>query len=155
MEKRKSFLGDSAPIPRGILEILIRDVATKKVVKYCQFGNLIVNNFRIQEAHILAGDAVASRAINRVQFGTSGTPEAVTDSAITTPVTVNVTTTSYPTTKSVRFEGTLTSAQGNGVAFQECGLIFANSTLAARRAFAVMTKSVAFEWTIRWTLIWP
>ena len=139
--------------PSGKIEILVKDLKGN-VVDRRAFHNIIVNSFRTQEAHVLSGDGLADRVISLIQLGTDGTAETAADVGITGAVDVAVSSYTYPTTKSVQFEGTLAFGSGNGVAFREVGLLYHDTTLAARRTFAVMTKSALFSWTIRWTISW-
>jgi len=157
----KKILSDSITTkPTGHLEIQVFGVQGGKrlLLRTLDLGNLVVNNFTIQELIALCGIGLANRVIAYIEFGTNGAAEDPGDVAITPPgggpVTVPVSSYSYPYENQVRFEGTLDSATGNGETFQECGLKFLNTSpaLAARKTFPNMDKSDMFEWVIRWTL---
>jgi len=116
-------------------------------------GNLILNGMRSQQVRAIAGvGAAASYVLSHIVLGTDGTAEAVDDAAITGPVPVAVSATTYPTQTSLRVEALLDSATANGVVFQEMGLRMANGILVARKAFPAITKSSLFEWLMRWTI---
>ena len=150
----ESNVRDELKSVHGLLEIHVTNILSGKVERIVKIDNLIVSNFAAQEALALAGNTLADRVINRIQVGTSGTAPAVTDNAITGAVNVVITSTTYPTGKSIQFVGTLGSGDGNGVTYQEAGLLFNDATLAARQVFAGMAKSSAFAWTITWTITW-
>jgi hypothetical protein len=117
-----------------------------------KWSNVIVNNCRVQESRLIAGDGLATRYISQIGFGTDGTAESASDTALTAPVAVAVGTVSYPSGSSVKFEATLPSGTGNGTTFQEMGLLCVDNSLAARKAFAAMTKSSIWEWSVEWTI---
>lgn len=150
----QSNVRDELKDVHGVLEIHVRNIASGAIEQVVKIDNLIVTNFSSQEALALAGDNLASRVIDRIQVGTSGLAPAVTDNAIVGAVDIAITSTTYPTGKSIQFVGTLASGSGNGITYQEAGLLFNDATLAARQVFAGMAKSAAFEWTITWTITW-
>lgn len=146
---------DRIPQVRGRLEILRRGFGEAEWERLVDQENVIVAGFLTQEVRgIVGGGPAADYKVAYVQLGTSGVPEVAGDTVITNPVEFAVTTFSYPALKSVRFEATLAAGLGNGVVFQEAGLLFSTHVLAARKTFPGMAKSGAFEWLIRWTLTW-
>jgi hypothetical protein len=94
--------------------------------------NLIVTVGRTQMAHLLAGD-LTGKQISKISFGTGGTPPALPDTQITNPYTKNVIGSSYPAAGQVKFNWTLTTAEANGKAILEFGLICTDLTLFSRR----------------------
>ena len=144
--------------PIGSAKLTTTDVETGEVAVLLDRHNICVDNLREQEAHLLVGDGVADRWIDRVSWGTDGTAELATDIALgATAYTKLVATVTYPTTRSVKFTTTLGAAEANGMAMQEAGLILHNAApeLAARITFPVMTKSARFIWTWEWTIEYP
>jgi len=141
--------------PKGLLEIWAQDTRHPDRSSVClvRRNNLLVNNFRTQVVHALAGDLVG-RSISSIQLGSSGVTEQVTDTLITNPYSVVTTSSVELSPKTNLFVGTLGMGSGDQVEFREVGLIFANSTLAARKTFPTMIKSYPWEWTIRWTILW-
>lgn len=142
---------------RGTLTIRVRNVETQKIEKEVCLENVVVNNLRTQAAALLAGNSIADRAITRVGFGVGTAVESATDTALTNPSSgeVNVAVSpTYPTTDSVRFDGILGSAVGNGITFTEAGLLFYNVTprLAARRTFGALVKSSTVQFEVAWQL---
>ena len=139
----------------GVFQLTVRHAETNEIVLSLRRQNLIVSNFRTQILHLFGGDDIADRYIDRIQIGTNGTAEAVTDVAITAPFDVAVTAT-YPSSTSVMFSGNLAVGDGNGVTYREAGLVFHNAPvpLVARRTFDAIVKSAAFSWALSWTLSW-
>jgi len=141
---------------KGEIILTRRNVKTGQVIVN-RFRNIVVNLFRNQEARLFAGDGLATRFIDRLEFGTSGTAEAAGDTTITAPgsgpVLVAAAAT-YPTDSSVKFTATLTTAQGNGNTFHEIGLRFVDGVLATRKAFDGMAKSAMWSFSISWTIAW-
>jgi len=151
MGKQLAFVG----VPKGHVMVFERNVQTGKVRTLVEIKNLVVSNFRAQEALSLGGSDLSGRVIDEIQLGTDGTAAAVGNTGLGgSAVTISVSSYSYPATKSVQFEAVLPAASANGTVFQEAGLFHNNGTMAARTTFPSMTKSAMFEWTIRWTLTW-
>lgn len=118
-----------------------------------QDHNLVVDVARVALARLISGDAAAS-AINRIGFGTSGTAPAPADTALTDPLLKAVAAHSFPSTGQVSFTWTLTTAEGNGKAIAEFGLICADGSLFARKnRTAALAKdsdiSLSGTWTIQ------
>ena len=158
MKRKRKPMSDAVKIPKGQVTIRIRNVKTQKVEKTIKADNLIVSNFRSQVLFALAGGcggAIGDWALTRAQLGASGVAAAVTDVAITAPLVEVALTATYPSSKSIQLDGTLTAALGNGLTFQEVGLLFSGMGLAARRVFGAVVKSATFEWDLVWVLTWP
>jgi hypothetical protein len=94
--------------------------------------NLIVTAGRTQMAHLLAGD-LTGKQVTKIAFGTSGTAPALSDTQITNAFTKNLLGSSYPAAGQVKFNWNLTTAEANGKAVLEFGLICADTTLFSRR----------------------
>jgi hypothetical protein len=103
-----------------------------KAIEHVHDHNLIVTVGRTQMAHLLAGDFTI-RNVAKIAFGTSGTTPALTDTAIANAYTKNTGAATYPAAGQVQFPWTLTTAEDNGQAILEFGLICANGTLFSRR----------------------
>jgi len=125
------FIEDFTPKPtKGILEYRI--YRNGMLVEEVSEENLIVNVGRAQMAKMLGGD-FTNRNVNRVSFGTNGTEPALPDTAITNPHTKAIASIDYPGSGQVRFNWTLTTAEANGKAILEFGLLCADNTLFSRR----------------------
>lgn len=165
MKRKKSKLSDKVALPKGRLRIRIRDVKTKKITEELKFDNIIVNNFRTQTLHALAGNSLADRVLSKAQLGSNDTAAAVGDTVIDDVATpnglgapVDVTLTAdISTSKTLQLDGTLGALDGNGRTFREVGLCFHNTApnLAARQVRPPMTKAAGSEWEIQWLLEWP
>ncbi len=99
--------------------------------------NMIVNTGRLGLFQGLA--SVANKFIAKVQIGTNDTTPALTDTAITAPVDITITSqTATPTGATIGF--TIGSATGNGTTFNEFGLILADGTLFSRKSWTPINK---------------
>jgi hypothetical protein len=94
--------------------------------------NLIVTVGRTQMAHLLAGE-LTGKQVSKISFGTSGAAPALTDTQIANPYTKNLLGFTYPAAGQVKFNWNLTTAEANGKAILEFGLICTDLTLFSRR----------------------
>lgn len=101
--------------------------------------NLIVANSKQIHAKLLGG-AVTNQSITTIGFGTSGTAPTSGDTALTSPFTKAVDGVTYPASNQVQFAFSLASAEDNGVAIMEFGLITGGGTLYSR-----LTRSTALN----------
>jgi len=144
--------------PTGRVKLTATSVETGEATVLLDIPNIVVDNLREQEAHLIVGDGVADRWIDRVSCGTDGTVETAADIALGAPAyTKLIASVSYPTARSVKFTVPLLAAEANGIAVREAGLILYNAApaLVARVTFPVMTKSARFAWTWEWTIDYP
>jgi len=142
--------------PKGTLQIQVIEKATGTVVQEHTFRNIVVNNAKTQMAHLLGGDTT-NRFVNRMQFGTGTTAEAVADIALETPITpvkAAAAATETPDVYSVQFTAQLTTAEANGFPITEAGLLFGNNTLCARKVFGALNKTSDFVFQFTWTISW-
>jgi hypothetical protein len=137
MEEQKNSAGkincieDFNPKPlKGILEYRI--FRNGELVEDVREENLIVNVGRTQMAKMLAGE-FTKRNITQIAFGTSGTAPALPNTSITSPYKKAISGFEYPGIGQVRFNWTLTTAEANGKAILEFGLICADDVLFSRR----------------------
>jgi hypothetical protein len=114
----------------GRLEVIVR--RSGLVVERFAEDNLIVTVGRTQMAHLLGGDT-AARYIAQVAVGTSGTPPALTDTAITNQFKKDIDAVGFPSPLTVQFDWELTTEEANGMAIMEFGLLSADDTLFSRR----------------------
>lgn len=132
-----------------------------KLIETFEKSNLVVDTGRTTLTKLIAADgSYSSKKVDRVYFGTNGTDPTVADTTstmtkiVTAPVSVTVTTT-YPTSKSVKFSWTLDYAESNGEAIREYGLIFDYGSLDilyARVVRDVVNKTVSIKLDGEWTL---
>jgi len=128
----------------------------------CQYTlgeNAVVDNSVKQMARLLGGLSQSDRYINRMQFGTGAAAAAdAADTALETPISPikTISSTSYPTDRSVRFQAFLLEDEANGFPLREAGLLFANTSplLATRKTFEALTKSSDFVFEWNWTIYW-
>jgi len=133
-------LKDTASL-RGVLKVNVfkDEGGERKLIETFEDGNLIVDLARVSMAHLIAGD-VTNRSMKSIAFGTSGTAATVGDAAITNPFTKNLDAPAYPANGQVSFSWTLTTAEANGKAILEFGLLTADGKLFCRR-----TRSTAIN----------
>ena len=150
------------PKPKGMLELVVWEVVKPVMIlkRREKLGkNVVVNNAITQMSMLLGGTDMSDRYINRMQFGTGSTsPAAETDTALESAISPikTITSTTYPTVSSVKFQAFLLEDEANGFPIKEAGLLFANTSplLAARKTFAALTKSSDFVFEWNWTIYW-
>ncbi len=114
--------------------------------------NLIVDGYKQTHARLLGGD-VTNRSVIQFGVGTNGTAPAAGNTALTGAFTKAIDTVSYPATNQVKFDFSLSSAEANGMAIMEFGLLTGNGVLYARRVrSSALNKdsdiSISGSWTI-------
>lgn len=124
----------------GTFHMKVINLAGEIVEEYTEH-NLIVSLGKEAMTYMVGGGAGWSdKRVNRISFGTDGTPPATGDTAITAPFTKNHDGATFPDPSSVVFDWSLSTAEANGKAIQEFGLLCIDSTLFARRTRAVINK---------------
>lgn len=123
-----------------------------KLIATIDEQNLIVNGAKNQLARLIGGDG-ANRQINRIGFGTGTSPAAPNDITLTGALIKALAGHSYPATGQVKFDWTLSTAEGNGAAITEFGLLCADDTLFARKVRAPIEKDADLSLTGSWTII--
>jgi hypothetical protein len=122
---------DKFPRPmRGIFDMKVYRKGA--LIETYRDENLIVNGARVQAAHLVAGD-VLGRTIARIAFGTNGTPPVDADASITNQFAKDVAGFEYPAMGQVTVSWELLTAEDNGQAIMEFGLLTADGTLFARK----------------------
>jgi hypothetical protein len=120
---------ENKPI-KGIFELKV--FKGGELVEHAVKENLIVDGARVQMAHLIAGEST-NRQITKIAFGTSGVAPTVNDTEITDAYEKTVSGHTYPEAGQVKFSFELTTAEDNGQAILEFGLLCADGTLFARR----------------------
>jgi hypothetical protein len=143
---------DQVQAIRGSLELIVR--RSGRVVLHDKDRNLIVNGARQNMARLLTGEG-SNRIINRIAVGTNGAPPSPTDTAITNAFMKPITSFSYPTPTSARFNFLIKENEANGMAIMEFGLIAADGSLFARRTRGgkVIEKEDDLEIEGFWTIL--
>jgi hypothetical protein len=114
--------------------------------------NLVVIGSRQSLARLLGGD-VADRSVTRIGYGTSTAVAAVGNTALTNQFAKLLDSVSYPATDQVRFNFSLTSAENNGVAIGEFGLLTAAGVLFARKNRTTpLNKESDLSFSGSWTI---
>lgn len=114
--------------------------------------NLIVNGAKNQLARLVGG-SVTNRHITQIGFGIGATAAAPTNTALTSAYTKGVTSVEYPATGQVRFNWSLSTAEANGLAITEFGLVCADGTLFSRKVRAPIQKESDLSLSGAWTII--
>lgn len=126
--------------------------ATGDIVEVIDEPNLVVIGSRQSLARLLGGD-VADRSVTRIGFGTSLAAAAVGNTALTNQFAKLLDSVSYPATDQVRFNFSLTSAENNGVAIGEFGLLTAAGVLFARKNRTTpLNKESDLSFSGSWTI---
>lgn len=100
----------------------------------------------------LISAGVADKQIALVQCGSNATATDIADTAITTPATVGLDSTSYPTLSSVRFGWTFGTGDANGMTVVEFGLICADGGLFSRITRPPIAKTAAISIVGAWEI---
>lgn len=117
-----------------------------------QDNNLIVDVARTAMAALVSGEG-AVKVINRIGFGTDGNGPNPSDIALNTAYTKLISGHIYPGVGQVQFNWSLTTAEANGIAIREFGLICTDGSLFARKTRGVVTKEGDMSIDGSWTLI--
>ena len=116
--------------------------------------NMILTRMKDVMAALIGGaPAYAGVKINRISFGTSGTPTQPSDTAIIAPFTKNLGTPTYPSAGRVAFPFSLGTAEANGKTIAEFGLMLSDGTYAARKVRGVIEKDADLSFSGTWTII--
>lgn len=114
--------------------------------------NLIVNGAKNQLARLIGG-AGTNRHITQIGFGIGQTVAAPGQTALTSPYIKSIGSVEYPATGQVRFNWSLSTAELNGVAITEFGLICADGTLFSRKQRKPIEKESDLSLTGSWTIL--
>lgn len=128
------------------------------VVEVIDEKNLIVNGAKNQLARLIGGN-VAGRSITKIGFGIGTTAAAPGDTALTySPMYPStslkaVGSVAYPATGQVQFNWSLSTAELNGIAITEFGLVCQDGTLFSRKSRAPIQKESDLSLTGTWTIL--
>lgn len=139
--------------PRGdfVLNVYRRGV----LVETIRERNLIVDNSKLIHSRLLGGD-VANRSVTQFGVGVSGAAPAGGNTALTTAYVKAVDNVTYPASNQVQFAFSLGSAEANGKAILEFGLLTAGGMLYARKVrAAALNKDADLSFTGTWTITFP
>ena len=114
--------------------------------------NLIVNGAKNQLARLIGG-AGTNRHITQIGFGVGQAAAAPGQTALTSPYIKAIGSVEYPATGQVRFNWSLSTAELNGVAITEFGLICADGTLFSRKQRKPIEKESDLSLTGSWTIL--
>lgn len=114
--------------------------------------NLVVDNYKFLQARLLGGD-VTNRSVTRFGVGTSGATPAGGNTALTAQFAKALDSVSYPAANQVSFNFSLGTAEANGKALLEFGLLTDDNTLYARKVRAVaLDKTLDISFTGSWVI---
>lgn len=123
-----------------------------RVVDVIDEQNMVVVGSRQTLARLLGGD-LADRSVTRIGYGTSTAAASVGNTALTGQYAKLMDSVSYPASDQVRFNFSLGSAENNGVAIGEFGLLTAGGVLFARKNRAVaLNKESDLSFSGSWTI---
>lgn len=146
---------DHTPKPKGRLHLLIFE--NGRLIEEWSEDNLILNAYRQIHAKLLGGAGDADdQVLREIAFGTSTTPAASTDTAITGAYTKAFDLVQYPAVNQVQFQFSLAGGENNGMAIGEFGLLTDAGTLYARRVRTTpVVKSSSISLSGTWTVTFP
>ena len=114
--------------------------------------NLIVDGAKDQLARLIGGDG-GGRHITQIGFGVGTAAAQPGDTALTGAYVKTIGSVGYPTAGQARFDWSLSTAECNGMAITEFGLICADGTLFSRKQRAPIQKEADLSLTGSWTII--
>lgn len=135
---------------RGIFQL--RVIRSGQVIEEYLDENLIVNVAKDALARLIGGDG-AGKTITKIGFGTSGAGPFPADTALTAAFVKTLSGHSYPVTGQVKFDWSLGTTEGNGLAIKEFGLICSDNTLFARKTRGSIEKADDISLEGSWTII--
>ena len=102
---------------------------------------------------LLLGGSVAGNSVTQIGFGTNLTAAAAGNTALTGAYDKAVDSVSWPVAGSVQFNFSLASAEANGMAIGEFGLLTPGGTLIARKVrSAALNKDTDISLSGSWTI---
>jgi hypothetical protein len=122
------------------------------VVEEYEDHNMIMDVAKDAMAQLVGGSG-SGKTITKIGFGTNGNGPFPTDTTLTGSYSKNVASVSYPTTGQVQFNWLLTTAEANGMAITEFGLICGDATLFARKTRGAIEKQDDISLDGSWTII--
>jgi hypothetical protein len=141
---------DKFEAPSGHFRLEVRRSGV--LIDVFEENNLIVDGSKQTHARLIGGD-VASRSVTQISFGTSLTAPVVGNTTITAPFTKAIDSVTYPATNQVRFSFSLGTAESNGKAIGEFGLLTAGGVLYARKTrTAALNKESDITLSGTWTI---
>lgn len=129
-----------------------------ELVRLIEEKNLIVNGAKNQLARLIGGN-VTGRHITQIGFGIGTTAAAPGDTALTySPLYPSTSlkaigSVAYPATGQVQFNWSLSTAELNGIAITEFGLVCQDGTLFSRKSRAPIQKESDLSLTGSWTIL--
>jgi hypothetical protein len=102
------------------------------LIETYQDRNLIVNGARAALAALIAGEG-SGKTVSGIAFGTNAAVPAPDDTGITGAFTKTLDGFVFPAPGRAEFRWSLASAEANGLAISEFGLLCADGTLFARK----------------------
>lgn len=145
-----NFIDSQLDAPSG--RLVLNVFRGSELVEVFDEQNLIVVGSKQTHARLLGGDT-ANRPVTKFGVGTNGTAPAEGNTALTGPFVKAIDSVEYPASNQVKFNFSLTSAEANGMAILEFGLLTGGDVLYARKVReAALNKdsdiSISGSWTI-------
>lgn len=140
---------DASPPATGVFELRVYrcGVLEHEFVE----PNLVVDAAKDAHAKLIGGSG-SGKPVNRIGFGTNGTPPVPGDTALTGATLKPVGKVSYPSTGKVSFSWTLAANEAVGKKIAEFGLICSDGSLYARKTRAPIEKTDDMTLSGSWTI---
>jgi hypothetical protein len=141
---------DKIQPPSGHLTVHVYDRG--KLIETWNGDNVIVNLVRAESARLFGGD-VENRSISKIGAGTSGATPSAGNTSLSNQFLKNIDSVTYPAANSVEFAFTISTAEANGKAILEFGLLTGAGILIARRVrSSVLNKTSDISLSGKWRL---
>ena len=145
-----NFIDSQLDAPSG--RLVLNVFRGSELVEALDEQNLIVVGSKQTHARLLGGDT-ANRTVTKFGVGTNGTAPAAGNTSLTGAFVKAIDSVEYPASNQVKFNFSLTSAEANGMAILEFGLLTGGDVLYARKVRAAALNkdsdiSISGSWTI-------
>ncbi len=144
----------SKALPRGIVHIKVYENGV--LIDEQRDYNLVVVGGRTALSNLVIGNIGTTPNQNFVTgfgIGTSGAVATDSDTALVSPFTKTVDSTSTPSTGVAQFNFSVAVGEANGTAIQEFGLFTENGDLFARKVVSTINKTAAIRIEATWQII--
>lgn len=134
----------------GRFQLLVKQ--SGNIIERIDDHNMIVSNAKVVMASLVGGDGTGKH-VAKIAIGTNATPPTAEDTAITGAFQKDMDSVTYPAVGQVQFSWSIGSAEANGLAISEFGLICADGSLFARKIRSGnLTKASDITLEGKWTI---
>lgn len=136
--------------PRG--DFYLEVYRAGKLIEVFEEKNLVVIGSQLAHAKLLGGD-VTGQSVTQIGYGTGTVAPVFANTTLTSSYTKNIDGHSYPASNQVQFSFSLGTAEANGKAISEFGLLTGGGALYARKTRTLpLNKDVDLTFSGTWTI---